>query len=213
MSSDYQPKSLLLPSRSGPHLDVDSLLITNDCCLLLETWIKKGDRLTTNNTNKPLSYNWKLLYRASRDSYDAMAFHRRCNDQGACIIVAKIAGKNERLVGGYNPIGWFDSGGQYSAAPDAFLFSIENKDLNNAKISRVLPYYASKAIFQEASCTVNFGAPDLLISSHCNKNISSFFNTTSFYEYNIIIGNFKVIDYEVFQIIKKENSRERRRLT
>ncbi|CAB4404998.1 unnamed protein product [Rhizophagus irregularis] len=118
-----------------------------------------------------------------------MAFHRRCNDQGACIIVAKIAGKNERLVGGYNPIGWFDSGGQYSAAPDAFLFSIENKDLNNAKISRVLPYYASKAIFQEASCTVNFGAPDLLISSHCNKNISSFFNTTSFYEYNIIIDS------------------------
>jgi hypothetical protein len=213
MSSDYQPKSLLLSSRSGPHLDIDSLLITNDHCSLLETWIKKDAKSTKNilNYNKPLSYNWKLLFRASRDGYDAITFHQKCNDKGACIIVAKIAGnQNERLVGGFNPIGWFDSMGQYSAAPDAFLFYIENKDLINAKISRVLPYCASKAIFQEASCTVNFGAPDLRISNHCNKNTSSFFNTTNFYEYNIIIGNFSVIDYEVFQIIKKENSRERR---
>ncbi|GES79759.1 hypothetical protein GLOIN_2v1761969 [Rhizophagus clarus] len=211
MSPDYQPKSLLLPSRSGSHLDVESKLINNDCCSLLEKWIKKDDKLTTNN-NRPLSYDWKLIFRASRDGYDAITFHQNCNNQGACIIVAKITGnQNERLVGGFNPIGWFDSSGQYSAAPDAFLFYIENKDLNNAKISRVLPYCASKAIFQEASSAVNFGAPDLRISNNCNKNNSSFFNTTSFYEYSIIIGNFSVIDYEVFQVIKKENSRERKK--
>ncbi|RIA92031.1 hypothetical protein C1645_804899 [Glomus cerebriforme] len=213
MSSDYQPKSLLLPPRSGPHLEIDSLLITNECCILLETWIRKEDKLVTNNS-KGILFNWKLIFRASRDGYDAKNFHQRCDNQGACIVVAKIAGnQHERLIGGFNPIGWFDSIGQYSAAPDAFLFYIENKSLINAKISRVLPYRASKAIFQEASCAANFGAPDLRISNNCNKNTLSFINTTNFYEYTITIGNFSVIDYEVFQITKKENLRDRRRST
>ncbi|CAI2166431.1 1616_t:CDS:2 [Funneliformis geosporum] len=80
---------------------------------------------------------------------------------------------------------------------ESFLFYIENKDLANAKLSRILPHRSSKAVFYDTSCGPNFGAPDLRISNNCNKNTLSFFSTTNFYENSVSIGNFSVIDYEL----------------
>ncbi|CAI2167226.1 11729_t:CDS:2 [Funneliformis geosporum] len=195
-------RNIVLVLHTVPNTGLESLLITIECCSLLENWIKNAKK---QNIAKRLSFNWKLLYRASRDGFDARSFHKKCDNQGACVVVAKVGGSNnERIVGGYNPIGWTEHVGQYIAASEAFLFYIENKDLANAKLSRILPHRSSKAVFYDTSCGPNFGAPDLRISNNCNKNTLSFFSTTNFYENSVSIGNFSVIDYEVFQFIKKE---------
>ena len=46
----------------------------------------------------------KLLYRASRDGWDASDFHRICNDKGATVTVVKSS--DGYIFGGYTDVAW-----------------------------------------------------------------------------------------------------------
>src|ERR1043165_2782078 len=48
---------------------------------------------------KNIPYEFRLLYRSSRDGVDAKSFHRNCENKGATIFVAKIRGSTQ-LIGG-----------------------------------------------------------------------------------------------------------------
>ena len=71
--------------------------------LFFSSWIEKKDGSYYNTINNP--YNFKLLYRASRDGDRAVAFHDKCDNKGPTLVIAKIA-NSEQIVGGYNSSDW-----------------------------------------------------------------------------------------------------------
>ncbi|CAI2181502.1 12270_t:CDS:2 [Funneliformis geosporum] len=78
------------------------------------------------------SYGFNLLYRASRDGNTSLAFHQKCDNKGANIVVVKIKG-TEQIVGGFNPFGW--EGNDYKFTKDSFIFSfVDRTNLQTAKV-------------------------------------------------------------------------------
>src|SRR5437016_1444262 len=78
-----EPKADLPPSRT-----LDSTLIKSNHPPIFASWIDKKDSSHYNKKNIP--YDFKLLYRSSRDGIDTESFHRNSDDKGATIYVAKI---------------------------------------------------------------------------------------------------------------------------
>jgi len=66
---------------------------------------------------------WELIYKASRDGFDADAFHSRCNNKGPTMTI--IQSKNNYLFGGYTSIPW-TSEDRYKNDTTAFLFTLTN---------------------------------------------------------------------------------------
>src|SRR5437762_2813367 len=60
---------------------------------LFASWIDKKGSPHYNNKNIP--YNFKLLYRSSRDGFNTNSFHKNCDNKGATIWIAKIKGSKQ----------------------------------------------------------------------------------------------------------------------
>ena len=81
-----------------PRYRVDSVLVNRKHVAIIANWI---DRKAENDMHiATIPYKFNLLYRASRDGNTAAAFHGKCDNRGATIVVAKIA-SSEQIVGGY----------------------------------------------------------------------------------------------------------------
>lgn len=78
--------------------------------------------LQTSNINSSKK-QWSLLYRASKDGWQASNFHQKCDYQGETITVIKST--NGYIFGGYNPGDWTSSNA-YTTDNKAFLFSLVN---------------------------------------------------------------------------------------
>lgn len=109
-----------------------------------------------------LSYinkNWKLIYQASRDGFDAENFHRKCDNIYNVLVLVKS--KNSDLFGGYTAIGWkFDEESTCLLDRNAFIFSFKNK-YNASFKSKVKN--SNKALCSCKNCSINFGNIDLMI--------------------------------------------------
>src|SRR5205823_9884258 len=101
------------PHRNG------SIIITCQHINIFASWIEKKNDSYYNTRNTP--YSFKLLYRASKDGYTAAAFHEKCDNKGATIVVVKIK-NSEQIVGGYNPLNW-NSSETLKSTYDSFIFS------------------------------------------------------------------------------------------
>ena len=73
---------------------------------IFSSWIDKKENSHYNGVNIP--YNFNLLYRASRDGNTAAAFHAKCDNKRATIVIVKIT-NSEQIFGGYNPLFWDSS--------------------------------------------------------------------------------------------------------
>src|SRR5207248_10095480 len=102
-----------------PECIYDSILIKSQHFAIFSSWIEKKNDSYYNVRNIPYSFN--LLYRASRDGNTPEAFHEKCDNKGATIVIVKIKG-SEQIVGGYNPFDW-DSSNSYKTTTDSFIFS------------------------------------------------------------------------------------------
>ena len=80
-------------------------------------------RLWLQDTRGSGQVKLELLYRASRDGFQAQDFHSRCDGKGATITVIKCSGGF--VFGGYADVSW-DSHGEYTHSPQAFLFSLHS---------------------------------------------------------------------------------------
>ncbi|CAG8546202.1 2453_t:CDS:2, partial [Scutellospora calospora] len=81
-----------------------------------------------------IPYDFRLLYRGSRDGViNVKKFHERCGNQGATVIIIKIA-ESTRVLGGYNPESWLNEN-VWGKRMFSFIFSMENgrNDENNGK--------------------------------------------------------------------------------
>ena len=140
------------------------------------------------------------MYRASRDGNTTAAFHEKCDNKGATIVVTRIK-DSEQIVGGYNPLFW-SSNTSDNSTYDSFLFSFTNRsNLHSAKVS----YSKGDQYSVRSRSTYGpmfGGGSDLYFDS----------NGTSWYSYNhpysyqskvdIPNGAFSTEDYEVFQVTK-----------
>src|SRR3954447_15799931 len=80
---------------------VDSKIITYQHAELISKWIDKLE-ITDKVKN---SYEFKLLFRGSRDGFTPEKFHKFCVNKSRTVTVAKVEDSDE-ILGGYNPIAW-----------------------------------------------------------------------------------------------------------
>src|ERR1043166_7320456 len=82
-------------------ITIDSRIITYPHAELISKWIDKLE-ITDRIKN---SYEFKLLFRGSRDGATRKKFHEICDGQSRTVTIVKVKGSNE-ILGGYNPIKW-----------------------------------------------------------------------------------------------------------
>src|SRR2546430_11121120 len=79
---NMKPKTnVASPRKPNLKFNLDSTLIKSVHVPLFSSWIDKKDSSHYNKKNIP--YEFKLLYRSSKDGYHANNFHRNCNNKGA----------------------------------------------------------------------------------------------------------------------------------
>jgi hypothetical protein len=152
-----------------------------------------------------------LLWRGSRDGFDARDFHSRCD--GHANTITHILDTNGNIFGGFTPVEWESCSGKYKCdnTLTSFLFTLKNPHNTPAMTFALEPERKEYAIDTDSSYCPIFGSGrDLLVSSQCNTNTSS--RTSSFgstYTNNSGVANdklftgsshFKVKEIEVFEI-------------
>ncbi|GES76360.1 carbohydrate-binding module family 13 protein [Rhizophagus clarus] len=172
---------------------IDSKIITHQHVELISKWV---DRLEI--TDKLISsYEFKLLFRASRDGHSKEKFHEICDNKPRTISIAKVKGSSE-IIGGYNPLKWDNSYYDYSITKDSFIFSFDNDRIDNYILSRVID--KDYAIYNDSNYGPSFGEGDLELWEG-NENIN--YCVKCDYEKHIrkTEDNFAIDECEVFQII------------
>ncbi|EXX64621.1 hypothetical protein RirG_140950 [Rhizophagus irregularis DAOM 197198w] len=153
-------------------------------------WIDKLD-ITDKLTSL---YEFKLLFRGSRDGLTRGKFHEICNNHSRTVTIIKVKDSNE-ILGGYNPIEW-KSDGKYGITKDSFILSFNNNKIEDYTLSRVMD--ERYAILNSSYVGPSFGGTDLAILSYTYGNICR----KNFYEYPIRkTERFSVEECEVFQIV------------
>jgi len=116
-----------------------------------------------------------FLYCASRDGFGASAFHLKCDNKGATVVIIKSS--NGFVFGGYSATSW-DSMSGYRGNPSTFLFTLTNP--HNIPPTR----YSAKSndnnsIFCHSTYGPTFGSGhDIYICNNSNvsgNNCSSYF--------------------------------------
>ena len=83
------------------------------------------------NTNN----KFKLLYWASRDGFRGSDFHSKCDDRPNTLTLFKASGSSF-IFGGYTLASWESCDtGKFKSDPNAFLFSLTNKDNQPCKMN------------------------------------------------------------------------------
>lgn len=187
MIPGYKPEYKTLQRRI-----VDSVIINRNHVKLFANWIDKRNNWNVGNNNEAINYKFNLLYRASRDGNTIAEIRKKCNNNGATIIVIKIK-DSEQVVGGYSPIGW-DSSDTYNSSANSFTFAIQNrKNIQTEKL--VYGYDDPYSIL----------CRHFAISGYNDYNRNGKGNNPfSFPKLDSIPkGNLYVDDYEIIQVVEK----------
>lgn len=68
-----------------------------------------------------------LIYRGSRDGFEASTFHQRCDEHSQTLTIVKA--DTGKRFGGFTALAWDQSNDWKGNDETAFLFSIENNEL------------------------------------------------------------------------------------
>jgi len=155
--------------------------------------------------------SFSLLWRGSRDGFNAAAFHRLCDGKANTVTVIKNT--NGFIFGGFTSIPWSSSNDVYKADSTVFLFSLTNSNNNPLRFKVKSPQYA---VNHHPSYGPLFGynGEDLCVSSLSNTNRRSSMYLSS-YEFSnsksstecckFIVGGsdcfFQIVEIEVFQVV------------
>jgi TLD len=147
---------------------------------------------------------YELLYRGSRDGFSASAFHSKCDNKGATLVLLKTT--TNHIFGGFAQKPWTSySSGVFIADPKAFLYSWNLKEIYSNKSPD-----GTNALTHNTGWGPLFGeGQDFLISSDCNVNQKSLLRMNQTFSSNgksvrDITGsdcNFQVSEYEVFLVL------------
>ncbi|GBB98719.1 hypothetical protein RclHR1_00330046 [Rhizophagus clarus] len=154
--------------------NINSLIINSKHMSILSSWIDKKDLENNNLITKINQYEFKLLFRATfLNDFNTKKFHKYCDNNGPCIVIIKIKDSN-KIIGGYNPIGWCISN-SWIHSNDSFIFSFDDDlDLSKRRISRILGN-GKYSIYdcEDFNLLLNFGNGDLILDGTigiCDKS-------------------------------------------
>ncbi|CAG8679453.1 15438_t:CDS:2, partial [Funneliformis mosseae] len=194
------------PARVKP---IDSTIVTYKDAAILASWIDGKDKVSKDT--KPMMYdyhdnpyNFKLLYRGSRDGFTYGALKKHCYYKGPTIVVAKIKGKQE-LIGGYNPMYWTTSELPYSSSrtKNGFIFSAKRNDDNfqeEATVARIKYDYSHFTAYRGYPY-LSFGFNNL--SFHGRECHVRFSHSLCFFPRIKVPDNYLLDEFEVFAVIPK----------
>ena len=115
-----------------------------------------------------LKDKFKLLYRASQDGFGSNNFHSKCDGKANTLTILKA---NGFIFGGFTTASW-DGESQSKSDPNAFLFSLTNKQNKPCKM-KIRRHRHGTAIFCDPDYGPTFGRGDIEIVSNSNTNETS----------------------------------------
>jgi hypothetical protein len=90
---------------------------------------------------------WSLLYRGTRDGFGAKDFHSKCDGHSNTLTILK-AKESSYIFGGFTTVHWESStNGKWKSYPNAFIFSLTNKDNKPVKMKIIDPNKHHRAIY------------------------------------------------------------------
>ena len=151
----------------------------------------------------------RLIYRATRDGFDASNFHAKCDNQPNTLTLIKTT--KECIFGGYTAVAW-DSISCHKADPTAFIFSLTNSSKNPLKIP--IKTNNARAIYCCSSHGPVFGSYDICIQSNSNVSNGSYSELGNSFDFKLDSHpaaraqsfladsqEFKTVEIEVFNLI------------
>jgi hypothetical protein len=116
-----------------------------------------------------LKNKWTLLYRGTRDGFGAANFHSKCDNQNNTLTILKSK-ETSYIFGGFTSITW-DGSNRYKSNPNAFLFSLTNKDNQPSKMRQI---NTTQSIFCNSGYGPTFGSGyDICICNNANTTAGS----------------------------------------
>jgi hypothetical protein len=157
---------------------------------------------------------WELLWRGSRDGFDARDFHSRCDGHANTLTLIQDVSGN--LFGAFTPVEWesrsCEGNGDNCYKDDdslkSFLFTLKNPRNMPGMLFPILEH-GRRAIICNLACGPCFG--DIVVSDNCNANTNSCAGFGSGYidkttrdtaQYFTASSRFKVKEIEVFEIME-----------
>ena len=177
-----------------------------DSCFPDGTLLETEQKRKLNEFYGKNDQRWELIYKASRDGFDANAFHSRCDNQGATITL--IQSSNNYLFGGYTATPW-TSDGSYKGDTSAFLFTLINPHAIPPTKYMTNPANVQYAVHHNGGYGPTFGGGhDLNVANSSNANNSSYsgfphaYYDTTGKGSNTFTGanNFATSDIEVYKL-------------
>lgn len=152
--------------------------------------------------------NFNLLYRGSRDGFNANDFHNLCNSEGKTLTL--IRNENGHIFGGFASISWESpSSCRYRQAPGSFIFTLTNMHgIQPTKFS-LKDESDGNAIHHDKNWGPAFGSGyDFYVGVNkdsCSSSFPQSYNDTtgkgsSIFSSNTSSGSFKTQEIEVFSI-------------
>jgi hypothetical protein len=115
---------------------------------------------------------WSLLYRGTRDGFEPSDFHSKCDGHPNTLTIFKAA-ESKFIFGGFTTVSW-DSSNGWKSYPNAFIFSLTNKDNKPVKMKIDLDEheYAIRC-YPEYGPTFG-GGHDICIANKANTTMESY---------------------------------------
>nr|CAG8475119.1 9608_t:CDS:2 [Entrophospora candida] len=176
---------------------------------LISSWVDNHPQIFY---NRKTTYDFKLLFKASRDGFRVQDFYAKCSFVMKTLLLIKIKGY-DNLIGGFNPNYWVDGNafktrlGAHLETPYSFLFNLNRSSPQVSILSRVAGH--NKATFYHPDSGPNFNDLKLCPSGFDNLQQKSvdchYFFTGFYYQNNIGLTNsvFQIEDYEIFILSRK----------
>ena len=190
----------------------------------LKQWIEKpNESLERKNIS-----NIELIYRGSRDGFQAREFHNRCDHEGETLVIIQSKSDNY-IFGGYTSIDWDSTtwNGKCGKENNArrkgygheFVFTLKNPyDIPPSKFN-IKTDWLDHSICCDVRLGPIFGCNDIRIENNCDTENNSFkyydfvpgeycFNDTTGKKRMLFTGSstYKVKEIEVFKITTKNYS-------
>ncbi len=110
------------------------------------------------------------MYCGTRDGFDSDDFHSRCDYHSNTLTILK-AKESAYIFGGFTTVSW-DSSSKFKTDPNAFIFSLTNKDNIPLKI-KIEPNRPYCAIYCNIEYGPTFGV-DFYIANNTNTTMGSY---------------------------------------
>jgi len=141
--------------------------------------------------------NAKLLYRATRDGFNAKSFHKLCDGMGSTITIVQT--NKGDIFGGFTNIDWRQSDNYYKDN-SAFLFTLSNP--NSISPTRISIKDTSKAVLVKKELGPSFGN-DIVINFQKNTLLQESYT----YDINNMLtksNEFIIEEMEVWNIFEND---------